>query len=1084
MKVFSGPAHSGKSQRVIARVAEAIKEKRGDVLLIVPSMTATVVWDRLQRVLKTERIEARYQPVRTFPDLYLRLITGTAYERNERNRMEQDRWPMTPLERDRLLRSIINTLADAGKLEYFAETARMPGLVAAVAGFIDELWRSGADPETFATIAESRGAKDRDLARIFKAYAAELETALATDREGAGFAALRALEASRRDNHSLRLALVAADGFDFYTPVQVQLLARLAERGVETLATLTYEAGRATHLWQRPTVARLQNVGAEFDYLTAGPTSTIARAAARLMRDEATHPADANDAGESAARAIADHAIQIISAPDRAAEARAVARTLKRLVIEQGFALDDIAVVCNSMALYANHLERVFSECGIPLALDTKLGLVENPMFLAFVRLLELSAQNYLRRACMECWRSPYFDLSVFGLDETAVALLDIISLEENVTGSRAQWAKAISSFCDDPAKKNARAEYDRVKDETDDQRKARYETLKDNLHRFFEAITLSTASTASGFASWVLELATTLKIEERLNMGATAVRDQNAFKEFASIVNALRTDRFLNRDADEAANTSQRMQWADFLSELARAVAGVTYNRELPSGPAVSAQEVHHLRPRRYRAVFVLGLIEGEFPAKVAERAPYTLVERDELRRAGVDLTETTTDAGADLTQFAKAMSRASERLYLTHARTDLAGGELLPSYLLEETRAIVAVSETRIAQSFSRAALATGEDAASLDELALLAAQSLGDGLAVDAVPSADHVAAHAVLELQLPSWQATTRGARLERHRLARRGDGFIRDADLLSDLKHRFGPEHLWSAHQMNDYGSCPFRFFARHALKLAPVEEPLDGFGPRRLGLAYHDILEQLYTRLLDPQQPVATANLERVLALAEQVCEEVLENLLERGTVRRTRLWEFEKREIKRRIARLLDKEAEWNDQQPATPIHFERKFGIDGATPLVIETDEDDVKICGIVDRIDQRDDGWVVIDYKTGRAPIAYSEAVAGRNLQLPIYAMAASRVIGERKPIAAAYYLHIYSRKKGSELPHKSDAQVTVDSLIAHAEAHIRDYVARVRRGEFSVRPSNATCCVNCNYDVMCRIQSLGAIAEEGE
>jgi len=1075
MKVLIGPANSGKSQRVIARVAEAINQRRGDVLLIVPSMPAsTVVWDRLRGVLKINDKETRTQPVRTFPALYSRLFTGTALERNELNRIE----------RDRLLRRIINTLADAKQLEYFADTARMPGLVAAVEAFIDELWHSGIAAESFISVAGARGAKDRDLARIYNAYTVELEGLLATDREGAGLAALRALEASKRDHQSLRLALVAADGFDFYTPVQVRLLRRLAERGVATIATLTYEAGRATHLWQRPTFERLQNAGAEFEYLTTSPGTVIEHAAGRLMSDAATPPtADSGSTGTSIS--LRDkYSIHIISAPDRAAEARAVARTIKRLVIKRGFALDDITVVCRSLTPYAHHLERVFNECGIPLALDTKPGLVENPMFLAFARLLELSERDFPRRLSLECLRSPYFDLSAFGLDEIAIDLLDTISLEENVTGSWDQWEKAIFAFGDDPAKKNARAEYDGVKDETVDRRKARYETLKGNLHHFFDASTPPSVGTASGLVQWVLDLAKRLRVEERLMIGATAGRDQNAFKEFDSIVNALRTGRFLHRDEHEDAPSARRMRWADFLIELSRATAGVTYNRELPSGPAVIAQEAHHLRPRRYRAVFVLGLIEGEFPAKVAERTLYTLIERDELRRAGVDLTETTADAGADLTQFAKAMSRASEWLYLTHARTDLAGGELLPSYFLEETAAIAAVSQTRIAQSVGRAACTSGDEVASLDELALLTAHSLRDSLAIGAAVSADHAAAREVLEAQLPSWQATMRGTRLEQHRIARGGDGFIRDAELLRQLQHRFGKDHLWSASQMNDYGSCPFRFFARHALKLAPAEEPIEGFEPRRLGIAYHDILEQLYKQLLKQQQQVAAANLEGVLALAEQVCEEVLEKLLEQGKVRHTLLWEFDKSEIKRRVARLLNKEAEWNDERTATPIYFERKFGIDGTTPLVIETAEDDVKICGIVDRIDQRDDGWVVIDYKTGRAPIAYSEAMAGRNLQLPIYAMAASRVMGESQPIAAAYYLHIYSRKKGSELPHKSDAQLTVDRLIAHAEACIREYVGGVRRGEFPVSPSHATCCVNCNYDVMCRIQSLGAIAEESE
>src|SRR5205085_4285770 len=178
---------------------------------------------------------------------------------------------------------------------------------------------------------------------------------------------------------------------------------------------------------------------------------------------------------------------------------------------------------------------------------------------------------------------------------------------------------------------------------------------------------------------------------------GDTAARDGRALEEFKALLGVVAHDPLIRRVAgqgDEQADeqADDNIAWPAFVAEVERALASVSYDRGTVARPCVVAQEAHRLRPRRYRVVFVLGLIEGEFPARLTERAPYTLAERAELRQAGLDLTETITDAGADLLQFYKAMSRAVERLYLTFARTDVAGGELLPSYLIEEVQPFAA--------------------------------------------------------------------------------------------------------------------------------------------------------------------------------------------------------------------------------------------------------------------------------------------------------------------------------------------------------------------------------------------------------
>jgi ATP-dependent helicase/DNAse subunit B len=228
---------------------------------------------------------------------------------------------------------------------------------------------------------------------------------------------------------------------------------------------------------------------------------------------------------------------------------------------------------------------------------------------------------------------------------------------------------------------------------------------------------------------------------------------------------------------------------------------------------------------------------------------------------------------------------------------------------------------------------------------------------------------------------------------------------------------------------------------------------------------------------------IQASTAEQAIDEAARIADDVLQQMLDKGEVRRDGLWEFNKAEIKRRVGRLLRREAAWNDEDPARPVHCECKFGLEGAEPLIIECVGGDAKFCGIVDRIDQRDNGeCVVVDYKTRRTPIPIKDALDGRNLQLPIYAMAASRVINKQASVASAYYLHIHSRKRGSELSKAGDAANSLERLIDHAEERIRLYVEQVRKGSFPVQPNGATVCQTCDYGVMCRIQSLRATEDE--
>lgn len=1075
IEVLIGPANSGKTEAIIARVAGAMTSGRRGAYLVVPSApAATVLSELLSERIGGLSLADRHPVVTTFPALYRAILdkTETPYG-----------W-LYSIDRDYVLRFVIAELAQAGRLRYYAETAAMPGLVNSLGAFIEELWRSAITPVAFARIAEARGDKDRDIAQVFARYAEALDALGAVDAESAGHAASSAI--AKAGEPRRWLSLIAVDGFDFLTAKQVRFLSTLAARGVDVIASLTYDEARAIHYWQRPTIKRLQAAGARFIHCAAEANDAIQVAAATLMSEQ---PVAALVESGAIGQPPQESKIEIISAPDRAAEVRAVAREIKRLAIEDHVALNEIAIVCRTLSSYAHHVERIFGECAIPVAIDASLAASDNPAVVALLRLLNLRGQSFPRRACLEAWRSPYFDWAAFGFGEQAADLLDAISLAENVTQGREQWQRAVIAFAENQERERVRAEFDACVDESEAERRARYERLAASLERWFDALTPPPHATREAHHEWASELIERCRVVEQATSGKHASRDGSALNAFISILGSVAHNdltKRLTRQTDEQG--SGEISWAAFVAEVEGPLSLVRHDRETVARGCVSALEAHRLRPRRYRAVFVLGLIEGEFPARLTERAPYTAGERDALRRAGVDLTETVNDAGADLLAFYKTMSRATARLYLTFARTDVAGGELLPSYLIEEVQPFASSPPRRLASALS------GEDyemhqACSLAELAMRAAAAQRRMESAGEV--ADHQALQAAtrrLNAELPSWPMTTRGAEVERRRMTATArdihSGWILDEALGGALKQRFGPDHLWSASQINDYGTCPFRFFARHALKLDALSEPGEGLASHHLGHAYHRILERLYIELRERDILIQSHTAEQAIDEAARIAEAVLQRMLDTGEVRRDGLWEFNKEEIKRRVGRLLRREATWNDAEPAQPLLCECKFGMAGAEPLVIRCDGGDVKFCGIVDRIDHRRDSdeWVVVDYKTRRTPIPIKDALDGRNLQLPIYAMAATRVIKKEARVAAAYYLHIHSRKRGSELSKEGDAATSLEQLIDHAEQRIRTYVERIRGGSFPVQPNGDSVCQACDYGVMCRIQSLRASEDE--
>jgi ATP-dependent helicase/DNAse subunit B len=119
-------------------------------------------------------------------------------------------------------------------------------------------------------------------------------------------------------------------------------------------------------------------------------------------------------------------------------------------------------------------------------------------------------------------------------------------------------------------------------------------------------------------------------------------------------------------------------------------------------------------------------------------------------------------------------------------------------------------------------------------------------------------------------------------------------------------------------------------------------------------------------------------------------------------------------------------------------------------------------------------------LVDYKAGSASISRDDALSGRNIQLPLYALAIERAIMPGSKVASAMYLSVSSGEPSGRLsfePSASEQQADENiNIIDVVEQHVRNFVTGIESGDFTVHPNGSSVCTRCDHRAVCRIKEL--------
>jgi ATP-dependent helicase/DNAse subunit B len=284
-----------------------------------------------------------------------------------------------------------------------------------------------------------------------------------------------------------------------------------------------------------------------------------------------------------------------------------------------------------------------------------------------------------------------------------------------------------------------------------------------------------------------------------------------------------------------------------------------------------------------------------------------------------------------------------------------------------------------------------------------------------------------------------------------------------------ITKKFGSNSYIRVTDVDNYRSCPRRFFIEKILNLEPLEIKEYEIEAMLLGTIIHEIMEGIVSKSFKTYDELKM-NAERILSktLSKQPIDEYWKHFV------RDSFFSI--------LPDIYDIECELIEQgysfmKAEVPVEGEiikgirLKGKIDRVDKKVVSSQQSAVSQEKTIDsRLLTEDSVVQLIDYKTGTAQLNRSDILKkGASLQLFLYASLMKSLGFDVNRVG------IYSLKdlKISSIPNKTDKRegITMDDYIVLSLRYLEDTVNKIRGGDFTALPINEQICKTCHERAFC-------------
>lgn len=650
--------------------------------------------------------------------------------------------------------------------------------------------------------------------------------------------------------------------------------------------------------------------------------------------------------------------IKLFLANNQYTEIEHIASEIVKLVRNENYRYKDISVITKNLNLYSSLIKVIFASYNIPVFIDEKKELSENVLVKFLIAVLEICNKNWSYEAVFN-----YLKTGFVNIDKEEIFKLENYCIRWGIKGNK--WYKEDWNYVG--------------KDEYTEEELARLNELRKMIVTPIRKLQEKSRKDNSfiNLTKILYEFLEEMKIEEVITSKIEKLEE----KGFIELANEYESSfKVLIELFDEIVLVfgEEKTNFDKYMSILKIGLKNTGLGKIPATQDQVIVGDVNRSRSHKVRAVFIIGINDGEFPSIYKDEGFFNDKDREYLKAQGFDLANGSLEnLYEENFNIYKAFTVAEEKLFLSYASSDNEGRTLRPSILITKLKKIYPNLQERSDIITQEKEIITANN--TFDNL-IEKLNSYQEGEEIEDIW-------FDVLEYygNNPLWKG----------RLLKSLEG-IKYTNVPEKIKPEFikklyGETLHTTISRLERYRSCPFSFYLEYGLKLKEKKslklQPID------TGSFMHEVIDEFFEEVADKKISIKDLDKAEIEKIVKQIIEEKLNlkaNYIFKSIPKFMVLTNRLCRLVTLSIVYIVQGLQATDFEVVGNEIEF--KNGKE-YKPIEITTEDGrKVEITGKIDRIDLAKDATGkyirIIDYKSSAKDINLNEVLAGLQLQLITY------------------------------------------------------------------------------------------------
>ena len=650
--------------------------------------------------------------------------------------------------------------------------------------------------------------------------------------------------------------------------------------------------------------------------------------------------------------------LKLFLANNQYSEVENIARTIVKLVRDEGYRYRDIAIITKNIDTYSNLCKAIFNEYNIPVYIDEKRDLSQNILVKYLISILDVFSKNWTYDSVINYIKSGFTNIS-----QEDIYLLENYALEWNVRGSL--WYKQDWNFRD--------------ADEKGEEQIAHLNELRRNIVNPLVKLknNLSGKKSAKQISENLYKFFIENKIDEIL---AEKINKLNEAQEVSISAEYETSWKIIMQVLDEIVLVfgDENITFETYMQILKTGLGESKLGTIPMAQDEVTVGDVDRSRSHKIKIVFIIGLNDGMFPGTTKAEGFLNDADRQKILEKGIELAKGTVDRiYEDNFNIYKAFTTAEEKMYLSYSSSDMEGKSLRQSILVSRIKKIFAKlqEESDIIQRKSE--ICTKQN--TFEEL-LINLRDFRDGKEIDPI----WFKIYNIFDNNT-EWKPKLESA------IKALSYTNVPEKITKENVEKMYGDVLKTSVSRLEQYSSCPFSYYLKYGLKLNEKEtfnlEAVD------TGTFMHDVIDSFFARLDEQEINIKQITDEEIEEIVTDIIQDKL-NLNKNYIYTVSAKYKILAGRLKKVVTTSMKYIVQSIKQSEFEVFGHEIEFGGKGQyKPITVKTDDGKrVEIIGKIDRVDilKNPDGTYVriIDYKSSIKNIDLNQVVSGLQLQLLTY------------------------------------------------------------------------------------------------